>query len=193
MEAVGLVDRGHMLLALHRQFERTASDALRAVRGDLADRDRHVLRRHHLAPTFVHIAIGIETFGRLAHDDEIHVPGALAQELARTGGPHIGVQVQVATEGCGDIAPALFRRRIVCVRLGAKDHAVIRCGLVQHFLPQRRAMLFQAGKADIFIVELQAQIKGLIGLLQDIDGGSNDFGADAVARENKNTHGGSLS
>ncbi len=71
---VRLVNRRHLLAAPAGEFEGRSRDAGGTPGGNLPNGQRHVLVRHEFAAAGVHIAVGIEAFGVLANDDEVHGP-----------------------------------------------------------------------------------------------------------------------
>ncbi|MCY1452972.1 hypothetical protein D9M71_699380 [compost metagenome] len=72
--------------------------------------------------------------------------------------------------------------------LGAEDDAVVSLGLLQHFVAQGGAVLFQADEADVVVVERQAQVELAVGRVQCRHRRLHDLGADTVAGKNQNSH-----
>ena len=86
------------------------------------------------------------------------------------------------------VVPALVGRRIVGVRLRAEDDAVVAARLLQRLVTQRRAVLLEAGKADILVVELESEAEFLVGGAQHAYRSVDDLGADAVTWQDKQFH-----
>ena len=97
-EVVRFVHGGHMLSPLHGKHECGAGDPLAGLPGDLAHRKRDIRCRHELAEAHVHVAVGIEALGRLAHDDEVHVAYRGWQECARARRAHVGIEIHAHAE-----------------------------------------------------------------------------------------------
>jgi Isocitrate/isopropylmalate dehydrogenase len=93
-EVVRLMHRRHVPAPLHRQPEGLPSDPIAGVDRDLPDRERDIGRRHELAESLVHVAIGVETLRRLAHDDQVHLLGPGLEERPRARRPDVGVEVE---------------------------------------------------------------------------------------------------
>ncbi len=177
-----------------RKRERRLDDALGAFPRDLADRQREVGRRHEFAGADMHGTVGVEPFGVLAHDHEIDVaPAARRQARPRSRRPDIGEQVEPAAQFSGRIEPALADRRIVVVRHRAEDDAGSRLRLLDHRVGNRGTRLVQRTEADIgrFVSEAESELP--VGGLQHLDGGGDDFRADAVTRQHQESgRGGTL-
>ena len=80
-------------------------DPRRANTGDLANRQRDVRCRHELAVAYVHVAVGVEAFGVLAHHHEID---GLAEDTRRHAGrrlrrAHVGVEVETLAQRIADV------------------------------------------------------------------------------------------
>ena len=146
---IGLVHRRHFLAPLHRQLEGGLRDARRALPRDLAHGEREIGRRHEFAGAVVHIAVGVEAFGVLAHDDEIDGRAAARRKaVTRARRADIGVKVEPLAQFAGRVEPAFGHRRILVVRHRAEQHAVGRLGLVQHRRRERRALALVRRPAD---------------------------------------------
>ena len=97
----------------------------------------------------MHRAVGIETFGILAHDDEIDGGAAAGREAgARPRRADIGVKVEPLAQFAGRIKAALGERRILVVRHRAEQHAVRGFGFFQDRIRKRRAVAAARGPAD---------------------------------------------
>ena len=93
-EHVRLVNRRHLFAAPAGEFEGRSRDAGGTPRGNLPNRQRHVLVRHEFAAAGVHIAVGIEAFGVLADDDEVHRPAQNGQPVAGPAGADIRIEIE---------------------------------------------------------------------------------------------------
>ena len=112
---VGLVHGGNFLAARHRAFKGTPRNALAALGGDAAYRHRHVLGRHELADTHVHIAVGVKAFGAFAKDDEINWFSSEADAKPRLGRAYVGVEVELGAHFARRIDAALIAVRVIKV------------------------------------------------------------------------------
>ena len=192
VEAVGLVNGCHLLAALHGQLERAAGDAVAAVAGDFAHGQCHVGRGHHFTPSLSHVAVRVEAFGGFTHDDQVHGLAGLhvgLDEWTCAGRAHVSIQVQLHTEGCGDVVTALFGTGVVSMGLCAQDDAVVAACSLQCLIAQRGAVLFECREADVVIVVGEAEVELRVSCLQHADSCINDFRANAVAGENQEFHG----
>jgi hypothetical protein len=102
------MDRRHLLAALERMRKCRLRDPGRARASDLAHREREVGRRHELARSDEHRAIGIKAFGVLAHDDEVDLRPAARRKTATTSRrTNIGEQVETLAQFARRIEPPL--------------------------------------------------------------------------------------
>ena len=98
LQHIGLVHGAHVALALPRHLEGDARDARAGGARDAPQRDGDILRHQHLGVAVLHVAVGVEAFGVLAHDDEIE-----CAELGRNAGigarrPDVGEEVETFAE-----------------------------------------------------------------------------------------------
>ena len=71
LQDIGLVHNGDMPAAPHGQFKGCTCDAFAATARDATQRDDHIRRHQHFTAATCHVAIGIETFGVLAHYHQV--------------------------------------------------------------------------------------------------------------------------
>src|SRR5262249_56772985 len=114
---VGLVYRRHLLAATLGERERGLRDPRRTRARDLAHGERKVGRGHELAGAEEHGAVGVETLGVLARDDEVDRRSAARRKAAAAPRrAYIGEQVETLAQFARRVEAALRQRRIIVVR-----------------------------------------------------------------------------
>ena len=97
-EHIRLVHDGELLPPASRQLAGGAHDPRRGLGRDLAERQGDVGLRHELAAAGEHVAVGVEAFGILADDDEVHRLAQDGQLRPRAAGPDIGIEIELDAE-----------------------------------------------------------------------------------------------
>ncbi len=141
--------RGDLTAASAREAESRLGDATAGLRADLAYRESEIRGRHELARSQVHVAVGVETLGVLAHDHQVHRRAApVLDALEAAARADIGEKIERDPQIAGGIAPALRARRVVEMRNGAEHEAVRRAAGLDDRVGQRAAVELQARVAD---------------------------------------------
>ena len=188
-EHVGFVHGGDVPAPRGGQLERGVRDARRGEGGDLPDREREIRRRHQLAAAAMHVAVGVEAFGVLANDDEIHRRAApVRQPVARAARAHVGKEIELDAQLRGRVDAALGARRVSGGRHGSEDDAVRPAAGVEHGGGQRRSGRLQRGQSDLSHVEGEVERQRLLHALEHPQRRVGDVGADAVARQHNEVH-----
>ena len=157
LEHVGLVHGGDLAAAVAGQLECGLGHRGAGLGGDLADREGGVLVGHELRGTDEHVAVGIEPFGVLPDDDEIHRPAQHRQVGTRLARSDVGVQPEPGAQLTGRVDSPLGPWRVVVVGDRAQEHPVDLGHPGHHLLGQRAARMAQRSQADVVGFELQAQ------------------------------------
>src|SRR5438105_131781 len=187
-EDIGLVYGRDFPAARHHSLEGAARDALAALRGDAAHRERHVLGRHEFAAARVHVAVGVEALGVLAVDHQIDGLAGQPDAETRSRGTDVGVQIELGAKLGRRVDPAFFARRVLVSRERAEDHALREARRFQHARGERRALLLQGWQADFLVLPQEFQLEQGIGAVEYGERGRGDFGPDAVAGKDEDLH-----
>ncbi len=189
---VRLVHRDHAPAAAAGKLEGDPRDPRRRPGRDLAHGDPDARHGEELGRARRHVAVGIEAFGILAHDDQVHLRCHGRQRGVGAGRADIGVEVERRAQGPGRVDPAVGARRVVVVADRAEQHRADAARRLHDPVRTGCARLLQRGKADIGLVQVEREAERLGGAAQHPGGGGGDLGADAVARqddEGYRTHG----
>jgi hypothetical protein len=157
-------------------------DPGRARARDLAHGKREVCGRHELAGAEKHGAVGVETFGVLARDDEVDRRAATRQQAAAAARrTDIGKQIETLAQLARRVEAALRDGRIVVVRHRPEDHAIRRFGRLDRRRRQGRAVRAQGRKPNGHRRERKAELEEVIRRANNRHGRSRDLRPDAVA------------
>lgn len=74
------------------------------------------------------------------------------------------------------------------MRLRAKGDPIIGFGFFDHLVAQGRTVFLEAGKTDILMIALDSQPVAGIGRFENLHCGLGNFGPDAIARQDEETH-----
>ena len=179
-EIVGLVDCRHLAAPTLCQGERAAGDAAACRGADLAYRQGGIRVRHEFAAAGVHVAVGVEPLGVLAHDHQVERADRTGQPGPGARRTDVGVQVEPGAQ-CGrhvDAAPVAGGVAQVVDR--AKDNAIGRARPLQSSLRQGGAMRRQGREADRHCFPFQVQRLAGGDRVQHRQGGVGNLGTDPV-------------
>src|SRR5262249_48776319 len=188
LQHIGLVYNGDTLAPAHCQLECGARDALAASASNASEPDCNVFCYHSLTAPRFHVAVGIESFGIFAGDDQVEFSAPQRKAGVGPGGADIREQIKTLSQHHRGID--LAARGILELKCGrrAEHHPFGTTRLLDDVEVNCAAMSAQAGVTDRRLLNIQMQVKAVGHHAQYSERSGRDFRADAITRKDKKLH-----
>ena len=142
----------------------------------------------HLAAPRLHIAVGVESFGIFARDNEIELAAAQMEPRIGSRRADVGEQIEAFSEHHRRVDLAACRVLELESRCRAEDNPV---GLARFFDDigvDGTSERTKAGVADRRLLDAKSERKSVGSGTQYRERGGGNFGTDTVTRENEEIH-----